>query len=101
MDSHFLTKKFCCVDLVYNPGRFSPRQQVNLVIDYKERYHKRAVLVDTFEYPPQIISYLKKNNPDKLEPVLMCYPRNSLKIITLPIDYGCGWFVDLDLDFFV
>ena len=37
---------------------------------------------------------------DKLEPVLRRYPSHMLKIIALPINKGCVWFVDIDLDFF-
>ena len=45
MEDHFLTKRFCCVDLAYNPGSFSPSQEVHITIDYEEKHHKRAFLV--------------------------------------------------------
>ena len=65
MDNHFLTKRFRCVDLVYNPGCFSPYDKVKLVIDSQEKYHKREVLVHTLESPPKIIGRLKKKHAEK------------------------------------
>ena len=58
------------------------------------------MLVTSFESPHQIIICLKKKHAERLELVLQHYPSNKLKIITMPVNEGCGWHVDLDLDFF-